>query len=67
MQIEGAVVGHPHLPCKVGVSVRESRVELNSPSIALQSSIDVLHLLKSIAHVTVGIRKVRLDPGRGQI
>lgn len=37
-------------------------VYLDGSSVALESALDVLHLLKSIAHVAVSICKCRLDP-----
>ena len=39
-------------------------VDLNGSGVALQGSIDVLHLLQSVTHVAVGISEVRVDPAR---
>ena len=51
--------------CEVGVGVGESGVDLNVPGVAIGGTLDVMHLLQSVAHVGVGVRKSRLDSGGG--
>ena len=46
---------------QIAVGVGEGRVDLNGPRVALQRSVDVLHLLQRVAHVAVGIGERRLD------
>ncbi len=45
------------------MGVGEGWVDLDGSTVALHSTIDILHLLESVPHVTVGIGKVRMDPG----
>ena len=51
---------------QVAVCVSEGGVDLNGARVALQRSLHILHLLQSVAHVGVGVRKRRADPGAGQ-
>jgi hypothetical protein len=44
------------------VSISKRWVDLNGSSVALKSSLNVLHFLKGIAHVAVSICKCWLDP-----
>lgn len=44
------------------MSVSKGWVDLDGTSIALQSSLDILHLLQRIAHVGIGISKCGADP-----
>lgn len=46
------------------MSISESRVDLNCPSVALESIRGVTQLLKGVAHVTVSISEGRSNPNR---
>lgn len=46
--------------------VSKGGVDLNGTCVALQCPLHVLHLLQGVAHVGVGIRKGRTDPGSHQ-
>jgi len=43
------------------MGIGESWVDLNGPCIALQRSIDVLHLFQRVSHIAVSIGKRWLD------
>ena len=47
---------------QVAVGVGEGRVDLNSPGVALECALYVLHLLQCVPHVGVGISKGRRNP-----
>ena len=44
------------------MSISEGRVDLYGTSITLHGSLNVLHFLKGIPHVAIGIRKRGMDP-----
>ena len=44
------------------MGIGKSWVDLYGSGVALQGSIDVLHLLQSVPHVAIGISKVGVDP-----
>ena len=44
------------------MSVGERRIDLYGSRVALQGSIQVLHLFKQISHVAVGVRKTGRNP-----
>ena len=50
---------------QVTVRIGEGGVDLNGPGVALQGSLDVLHLLQRVAHVGVGVSKRGADPKWG--
>jgi hypothetical protein len=51
---------------QVAVSIGECWVDLDGSSVALESSLNVLHFLKSITHVAVSIGKRWLDPKKNK-
>ena len=53
--------------CQVAVCISKGWVDLNGPSVALQSSLHILHLFESVAHVGVGIGKIGVDSGGMQV
>ncbi len=50
---------------QVAVSVSKGRVDLDGPAVALHGTIDVLHLLQSVAHVAIRVSKVGVDSREG--
>ena len=49
---------------EIAVGIGKGRVYLYGSGIALQGTIDILHLLKSVAHVAIGISEVGVDPAK---
>ena len=47
---------------KIRVGIGERRIDLNGSRVALKRTVDVLHLLQSVAHVAVSVSKRWLDP-----
>lgn len=47
---------------KIGMGIGESRVDLDGSRVALESSLDVLHLFQGVAHVGIGVSERWLDP-----
>ena len=47
---------------QIWMSIGKGRINLNGSCVTLKSTIDILHLLKCVAHVTIRIGKWRLNP-----
>lgn len=46
---------------QVTVSISEGWIDLDGTSVALQSSLDILHFLQSVSHVGIGISECGAD------
>ena len=45
------------------MGISKCRVDLDSSSVALHGTLDILHLFERVTHVRISISKVWMDPG----
>lgn len=49
------------------MSISKGRVDLDGSAVTLHGTINVLHLLQSVAHVAIGVRKVGMDSANNKV